>query len=135
MWKLIQSAHAYTYVSGVYLPLLWERSFCWRNPVALAYTRGHFSALVSMEADLDEDEGAGANPESSGAEQVVYLPLVDCEGKLLDVHFVSGAEVRVTQVLKVCIQTTIYWSTIMISFKPSGQPWYSNFWNWKFISV
>ena len=66
--------------------------------MALAYTRGHFSALVSMETDLDEGEGAGANPESSKMEHVVYLPLMDCEGKLLDVHFVSGAEVRVTQV-------------------------------------
>ena len=61
--------------------------------MALAYTRGHFSALVSMEADLDEDEGAGANPKSIEEEQVVYLPLVDCQGKLLDVHFLSGCEV------------------------------------------
>lgn len=78
---------------GVYLPLLWERSFCWRSPVVLGYTRGHFSALVSMEMDLDEGEGAGANPESNEEEQIVYLPLVDCQGKLLDVHFLSASEI------------------------------------------
>ncbi|KAK7110925.1 ubiquitin thioesterase Zranb1-like [Littorina saxatilis] len=78
---------------GVYLPLLWERDFCWRTPVALAYTRGHFSALVSMETDLDEGEGAGANSETIEEEQLVYLPLVDCEGKLLEVHFLSASEI------------------------------------------
>lgn len=78
---------------GVYLPLLWERSFCWKTPVALGYTRGHFSALVSMEMDLDDGEGAGANLEGSDEDQVAYLPLVDCEGKLLELHFVSGSEV------------------------------------------
>ncbi|XP_076468727.1 ubiquitin thioesterase ZRANB1-like [Babylonia areolata] len=79
---------------GVYLPLLWERSFCWRSPVALGYTRGHFSALVSMETDVDEGEGAGANhPASNEEEQMVYLPLVDCQGKLLDVHFLSASEI------------------------------------------
>ncbi|KAL8585894.1 hypothetical protein ACOMHN_019309 [Nucella lapillus] len=80
---------------GVYLPLLWERSFCWRSPVVLGYTRGHFSALVSMEMDLDEGEGAGAgaNPVSNEEEQMVYLPLVDCQGQLLDVHFVSASEI------------------------------------------
>ena len=38
---------------GVYLPLLWEQSFCWKNPICLGYTRGHFSALVPMEIDLE----------------------------------------------------------------------------------
>ena len=33
----------------MYLPLLWERSFCTRSPIALGYTRGHFCALVPPE--------------------------------------------------------------------------------------
>ena len=33
---------------GVYLPLLCETTFCWTSPLALGYTRGHFSALVCM---------------------------------------------------------------------------------------
>lgn len=47
------------YVLGVYLPLLWEPSFCWKSPIALGYTRGHFSALVPVEPDTPENLGAG----------------------------------------------------------------------------
>ena len=39
-------------ISGVYLPLLWEPSFCSRSPIALGYTRGHFCALVPPEPVL-----------------------------------------------------------------------------------
>ncbi|ODN01147.1 Ubiquitin thioesterase trabid [Orchesella cincta] len=38
---------------GIYLPFFWEHSFCWKWPIALGYTRGHFSALVPMEPDCD----------------------------------------------------------------------------------
>ncbi|CAH8849681.1 unnamed protein product [Trichobilharzia szidati] len=34
---------------GIYLPLLWEKSFCSRNPIVLGFTRGHFTALVPVE--------------------------------------------------------------------------------------
>ncbi|CAH8547781.1 unnamed protein product [Heterobilharzia americana] len=34
---------------GIYLPLLWEKSFCSRNPIVLGFTRGHFTALVPIE--------------------------------------------------------------------------------------
>lgn len=34
---------------GIYIPLLWDPSFCCPNPIVLGYTRGHFSALVPME--------------------------------------------------------------------------------------
>ncbi|KAK3743204.1 hypothetical protein RRG08_064057 [Elysia crispata] len=81
---------------GVYLPLLWDPSFCWKNPVALGYTRGHFSALVPMEMDTDDGDmcgGAGANTQSiDEEEQTAFLPLVDCQGQLLQVHFLSGSE-------------------------------------------
>ena len=60
------------YCVGVYLPLLWESSFCWKTPIALGYTRGHFSALVPMEVDTDENIGAGANLDNNEDEQVGY---------------------------------------------------------------
>lgn len=34
---------------GIYLPLLWEPDQCSKSPLCLAYTRGHFSALVPLE--------------------------------------------------------------------------------------
>ncbi|KAK3727038.1 hypothetical protein QZH41_012561, partial [Actinostola sp. cb2023] len=79
---------------GVYLPLLWEKSFCWKNPVVLGYTRGHFSALVAMEIDTDStnDIGAHAHVESNDNVHVTFLPLVDHEGRLLPVHFLSAAQ-------------------------------------------
>lgn len=77
---------------GVYLPVLWEQSFCWKNPLVLGYTRGHFSALVAMETDNSNELGAGANVDSVDSVHVTYLPLVDYEGKLLPVHFLSAEE-------------------------------------------
>lgn len=77
----------------MYLPVLWEQSFCWKNPLVLGYTRGHFSALVSMETDNSNELGAGANVDSIDSVHVTYLPLVDYEGKLLPVHFLSAEEV------------------------------------------
>lgn len=77
---------------GVYLPLLWETSFCWKTPIALGYTRGHFSALVPMEIDALEGAGAGANLDTNEDSQVVYLPLTDCHGKRLPIHFLTVSE-------------------------------------------
>ena len=81
---------------GVYLPLLWEQSFCWKSPIALGYTRGHFSALVAMENDGYDNRGAGANLNTDDDVTVTFLPLVDSERKLLHVHFLSAQEVRHT---------------------------------------
>lgn len=79
---------------GVYLPLLWEQSFCWKSPIALGYTRGHFSALVAMENDGFDNRGAGANLNTDDDVTVTFLPLVDSERKLLHIHFLSAQEVR-----------------------------------------
>jgi hypothetical protein len=38
-----------TKTKGVYLPLIWEPSFCFKSPIALGYTRGHFTALVPLD--------------------------------------------------------------------------------------
>ena len=80
-------------VTGVYLPLLWEPTFCWRTPLALGYTRGHFSALVPMEADLCAHLGARANIDTNDDAPTIYLPLMDYEGKILPVHFLQLSEV------------------------------------------
>ncbi|NWW73051.1 ZRAN1 thioesterase, partial [Climacteris rufus] len=86
----------YTRFQGVYLPLLWEQSFCWKSPIALGYTRGHFSALVAMENDGYGNRGAGANLNTDDDVTVTFLPLVDSERKLLHIHFLSAQEVRNT---------------------------------------
>ena len=77
--------------------MLWgESSFCYKSPIALGYTRGHFSALVPLETDLlgcAAGAGAGANLTGSDSEEHVFcLPLIDCEGKLLPIHFLSPSE-------------------------------------------
>ncbi|XP_058400231.1 ubiquitin thioesterase ZRANB1 isoform X2 [Diceros bicornis minor] len=82
----------YTRFQGVYLPLLWEQSFCWKSPIALGYTRGHFSALVAMENDGYGNRGAGANLNTDDDVTMTFLPLVDSERKLLHVHFLSAQE-------------------------------------------
>uniref|UniRef100_G3VT53 Ubiquitin thioesterase ZRANB1 n=1 Tax=Sarcophilus harrisii TaxID=9305 RepID=G3VT53_SARHA len=84
----------YTRFQGVYLPLLWEQSFCWKSPIALGYTRGHFSALVAMENDGYGNRGAGANLNTDDDVTITFLPLVDSERKLLHIHFLSAQEVR-----------------------------------------
>lgn len=71
----------------MYLPLLWEQSFCIKSPIALGYTRGHFSALVPTEPYSRID---AARVES---EDVTFLPLMDCEHKLLPIHFLNQSEV------------------------------------------
>ncbi|CAM4712710.1 unnamed protein product [Leuciscus chuanchicus] len=82
----------FTRFQGVYLPLLWEQSFCWKSPIALGYTRGHFSALVGMETDGCDNRGAGANLNTDEDVSVTFLPLVDSERKLLQIHFLSAQE-------------------------------------------
>ena len=78
--------------AGVYLPLLWDSSFCWHTPIALAYTRGHFSALVSMASSQISEAGVWSN--RSCDSHVTYLPLVDSEGRMLPIHFLTEQEVE-----------------------------------------
>lgn len=92
-----------SFPTGVYLPLLWEQSFCWKSPIALGYTRGHFSALVAMENDGYGNRGAGANLNTDDDVTVTFLPLVDSERKLLHIHFLSAQEVRKKHLVLVVI--------------------------------
>lgn len=82
-------ALGYARFEGVYLPLLWEQAFCVRTPIALGYTRGHFSALVPLEPYGRLD----ARPQGSDRQmQSAFLPLMDRERKLLPIHFLTEAE-------------------------------------------
>ncbi|KAG8256547.1 Ubiquitin thioesterase Zranb1 [Homalodisca vitripennis] len=76
---------------GVYLPLLWDPGFCTKSPVALGYTRGHFSALVPIEP-YSSPETAANNLTNQDSLQVTFLPLMDHSRKLLPVHFVTQSE-------------------------------------------
>lgn len=78
----------YARFEGLYLPLLWEQSFCIKSPIALGYTRGHFSALVPTEPYSRIDAAR------DDSEDVTFLPLMDCEQKLLPIHFLTQNEVR-----------------------------------------
>lgn len=103
---------------GVYLPLLWEQSFCWKSPIALGYTRGHFSALVAMENDGFDNRGAGANLNTDDDVTVTFLPLVDSERKLLHIHFLSAQEVRhSTDVVFVCFIKWRYYAHLQVQEK------------------
>ena len=88
--------------------MTWEPSFCFKNPIALGYTRGHFTALVPLErneinftsnsfvAKSNSDQGGGAVchlDHSDNQQQVFYLPLTNSDGQLLPVHFLTCAEV------------------------------------------
>lgn len=70
------------------MPLFWEQSFCIKSPIALGYTRGHFSALVPSEPYSRIDAAR------VDTEDLTFLPLMDCEHKLLPIHFLTQSEVN-----------------------------------------
>lgn len=86
----------YARFEGLYLPMLWEQSFCIKSPIALGYTRGHFSALVPTEPYSRIDAAR------DDAEDVTFLPLMDCEQKLLPIHFLTQNEVSIYELIGKC---------------------------------
>ncbi|XP_043250703.1 ubiquitin thioesterase trabid [Colletes gigas] len=104
----------YARFEGVYLPLLWEPSFCIRSPIALGYTRGHFTALVPIEPytssripPISSHGGVGLGGGNGPLQQLqiqmqtTFMPLMDREHKLLPIHFLSPEEVgREESILK-----------------------------------
>lgn len=66
---------------------MWEQSFCIKSPIALGYTRGHFSALVPTEPYSRIDAAR------VDTEDLTFLPLMDIEHKLLPIHFLTQTEV------------------------------------------
>ena len=62
---------------------------CYRTPLALGYTRGHFCALIPPEPTAVGGMGAGAMPPSPPQAACNYLPLVTSEREVLPLHFTS----------------------------------------------
>lgn len=92
---------------GVYLPLLWDHSFCSRCPIALGYTRGHFSALVPVEPSLT------IRPRAS------LLPLVDRDRKPLPIHFLLESELgREEAILRQWMDVTETENGILVAQQP-----------------
>jgi hypothetical protein len=58
----------FAHFEGVYLPLVWEPQFCFKSPIALGYTRGHFTALVPLDRteSFTYFSGGNNNTNSSG---------------------------------------------------------------------
>lgn len=94
-------ALGYARFEGIYLPLLWEPTFCWKSPIALGYTRGHFSALIAVEPESEGVLGAGANTRPSDDLQVIFLPLMTADRQRLPVHFLTQEELgREEEIMK-----------------------------------
>ncbi|CAF0730820.1 unnamed protein product [Rotaria sordida] len=108
---------------GVYLPLLWEINFCSKSPICLGFTRNHFSALVPMQEriHITSSSSRSSSPlihnhdndiqrpspslspsfinqqqqqqNDTSDIQTFYHPLMDCDGNLLPVHFLTSSEI------------------------------------------
>jgi len=74
-----------TRISGVYLPLDWAPEQCCRSPLALAFTDGHFSAVVRGLLDGHADGAMELTFEQTVERQRLWLPAVDEEGTPLPV--------------------------------------------------
>jgi len=66
-------------MQGVYLPLLWASHLCHKAPLCLGFCEGYFTALVPVAAYSDHNQ--------------FFVPLEDCHGNSLSVHFLLPAEV------------------------------------------
>ncbi|KAL7990534.1 hypothetical protein Chor_013964 [Crotalus horridus] len=122
-WAFILSlaSQASDIVIGVYLPLLWEQSFCWKSPIALGYTRGHFSALVAMENDGYGNRGAGANLNTDDDVTITFLPLVDSERKLLHIHFLSAQEEQQEKLLREWLDCCVTEGGVLVAMQKSSR--------------
>jgi len=110
---------------GVYLPLLWDRSFCYRSPLALGYTRGHFSALVPPEPEAAcGGAGGGVAPEPRDqASRDCFLPLMTRDRSLLPVHFLTKAESgREEQMMRDWMDVLVTESGLLVAQQSISRP-------------
>jgi len=78
------------------LPFFWDPGFCWKWPISLGYTRGHFSALVPMDPDCDPMTRLASASRLDANDingRSTYLPLTSIDGSLLPVHFLTESDV------------------------------------------
>jgi len=112
---------------GVYLPLLWDSSFCYRSPLALGYTRGHFCALVPPEpVSPCGGAGGGAEPPSSDSQnsgKSAFLPLMTKDRKLLPVHFLTKSEVgREEEMMREWLEVLVTESGLVVAQQTIQRP-------------
>lgn len=113
----------YAKFEGVYLPLLWDPSFCYRSPIALGYTRGHFCALVPPEPDPGCGGGAGGGAAPPPAPQCCYLPLVGRDLAPLPLHFLARSELgREEELLKQWLDVGLTESGVMVALQTINRP-------------
>ncbi|XP_023339439.1 ubiquitin thioesterase trabid [Eurytemora carolleeae] len=113
----------YAKFEGVYLPLLWDPGFCYRSPIALGYTRGHFCALVPPEPDLSCGGAGGGAAPLTPPTVCAYLPLVSREQEMLPLHFTSRGEVgREEEILKQWMDVGITEAGIMVAQQTIARP-------------
>jgi len=112
---------------GVYLPLLWDSSFCYRNPLSLGYTRGHFCALVPPEP-VNNCAGAGGGAElpelsENHHSKSAFLPLMTKDRKILPVHFLTGAELgREEEILRDWLDVLVTESGLVVAQQNIARP-------------
>ncbi|BES96814.1 OTU-like cysteine protease [Nesidiocoris tenuis] len=119
----------YAGFEGVYLPLLWEPSFCTVSPLALGYTRGHFSALVSIEtatpvlARPSTEKSKTIVALDDNISSVCHLPLVDKDRKLLPIHFLTKQEMGTEErLLRRWLDVSVTDGGLLVALQRSPRP-------------
>jgi len=114
----------YAKFEGVYLPLLWDPSHCYRSPIALGYTRGHFSALVPPEPDTGcGGAGGGAELPTSDTNKSSFLPLMTKDRALLPVHFLTkGESGREEEIMRDWMDVLVTESGILVAQQNIARP-------------
>lgn len=112
---------------GVYLPLVWDSSFCYRSPLVLGYTRGHFCALVPPEP-VTACGGAGGGAElppsdSQDTAKSAFLPLMTKDRKILPVHFLNKSELgREEEIMRDWLDVLVTESGLLVAQQTIERP-------------
>lgn len=116
------SNNCFFIISGVYLPLLWDPSFCTRSPIALGYTRGHFCALVAPEPSFSSPGGAAA--QASDDYKATFLPLTgQNSSRLLPLPFLSRSEIgREEEILRIWLDVAVTDNGNLVALQKSTRP-------------
>ena len=105
--------------------MLWDSSFCYRSPLTLGYTRGHFCALVPPEpVTACNGAGGGAElPHSDQAAKSSFLPLTTKDLKPLPVHFLTKTELgREEEILRDWLDVLVTESGLLVAQQRIERP-------------
>ena len=105
--------------------MLWDSSFCYRSPLTLGYTRGHFCALVPPEP-VSACNGAGGGAELPGTDPVfksAFLPLMTKDLKTLPVHFLNKTELgREEEILRDWLDVLVTETGLLVAQQKIERP-------------